>query len=133
MILYAKNRDTDIENKCVDIKGEERWEQVGLWNWHIHTVDTMYKIESSVVTWIGRKEVQKGGDICIPMADSFCWILETNTLQSNYNPIKINLKKYYPFSTELPLADVFLHSPFCSINAFFYFEINTTFVLITMV
>ena len=88
--MQRRNRDTDIENKRVDIKGEEGWEQVGLWNWHIYTIDTMYKIESSVVTWIGRKEVQKGGDICIRMADSFCWILETNTLQSNYNPIKIN-------------------------------------------
>ena len=105
----------------LDIKGEGRWEQLGLWNWHIYTIDTKYKIESSVVTWVGKKEVQKGRGMCIPVADSFCWTLETNTLQSNYNPIKVNFKKYYPFSTELPLADIFLHSPFCSINAFFYF------------
>ena len=43
---------------------------------------------------LNGNEVQKGGDICICMADSFCCTGETNTtLQSNYPPIKINLKK----------------------------------------
>ena len=46
----------------------------------------------------GRREVQEGRDVCIPMADS-CWcVVETNTtLQSNYPPIKnklINLKRW---------------------------------------
>ena len=27
----------------------------------------------------GGREVQKGGDICIPMADSCCYMAETNT------------------------------------------------------
>ena len=36
------------------------------------------------------RETQEGGDICIPKADSFLFMAETNTiLQSNYPPIKI--------------------------------------------
>ena len=46
--------------------------------------------------WVGWgvREVQQGGDICIPMADS-CWCMaETITiLQSNYPPIKNKIKK----------------------------------------
>lgn len=39
-------------------------------------------------------EVQKGGDVCIPMADSRGCIVETNTiLQSDYPPIKTKLIK----------------------------------------
>ena len=35
------------------------------------------------------REVQEGGDICIPVADSWGRMAETNTrLQSNYSPIK---------------------------------------------
>ena len=42
---------------------------------------------------LNGNKVQKGGDICICMADSFCCTVETNTtLQSNYTPIKINFK-----------------------------------------
>lgn len=37
------------------------------------------------------KEVQKGGDICIPIVDSLCSTAETNTLLSNYTPVKIKL------------------------------------------
>ena len=37
------------------------------------------------------REVQKGGDICMRMADSFCCAVEANTtLLSNHTPIKIN-------------------------------------------
>ena len=37
----------------------------------------------------GTREVQEGGDICIPVADSRCCIGETNTtLYSNYPPVK---------------------------------------------
>ena len=51
--------------------------------------------ECPKITWgvgWGRKEVQEGGDICIPIADS-CWCMaETNTtLLSNYPPIKNKL------------------------------------------
>ena len=37
------------------------------------------------------KEAQKGVDVCICVADSFCCIAESNTtLQSNCTPLKIN-------------------------------------------
>ena len=44
----------------------------------------------------GEKEVQEGGDMCVPMADS-CWCMgETSTiLQSNSPPIKIIKKCTY--------------------------------------
>ena len=36
-----------------------------------------------------EREIQEGGDMCIPTADSWCCMAETNTtLQSNYPPIK---------------------------------------------
>ena len=48
--LQSRNRDTAIENKCMDKKGEG-WGQgggeLGDWDWHIYTIDTMYKIDNS--------------------------------------------------------------------------------------
>ena len=44
LICKAK-RETDIENKYMDTKGEKRWwEKLGDSNRHIHTIDAMYKI-----------------------------------------------------------------------------------------
>ena len=41
----------------------------------------------------GGREVQEGGDICIPVVDSCC-TAETNTiLQSNFPPIKNKYSK----------------------------------------
>ena len=43
---------------------------------------------------LNGKEVQKGVDICICMADSFCCTVESNTtLYSNCTPLKL-IKKY---------------------------------------
>ena len=40
------------------------------------------------------KEIRKGRDICMCVADSFCCTVETNTtLESNYTPIDINIRK----------------------------------------
>ena len=45
--LQSRNRDTDIENKCMDTKGGKGgWDELGDWDWHICTIDTMYKISS---------------------------------------------------------------------------------------
>ena len=46
--LQSRNRDTDVENKCIDTKGERGggWEELGDWDWHIYTTDTMYKIDN---------------------------------------------------------------------------------------
>ena len=41
--------------------------------------------------WVGGREAQEGGDICIHMVDSLLCTAETNTtLYSNYAPVKIN-------------------------------------------
>ena len=45
---------------------------------------------------LNGREIQKGVDICICIANSFCYIVDANTtLQSNYNAIQttLNLKK----------------------------------------
>ena len=46
--LQSRNRDTDVENKCMDTKEERggQWEEFGDWNWHIYTIVTMYKIDN---------------------------------------------------------------------------------------
>ena len=36
----------DIENKCMDTKGEKGWDELGDWDWPIHTMDTMYKTDN---------------------------------------------------------------------------------------
>ena len=46
--LQGRNRDTDVENKCVDTKGGKCaggwwWDELGDWYWHIYT--NMYKID----------------------------------------------------------------------------------------
>ena len=42
--LQSRNRDTDVENKPMDPKGEGGgWEELGDWDWHTYTSDTMYK------------------------------------------------------------------------------------------
>ena len=42
--LRSGNTDTDVENKCMDTKGEGEWDELGDWDWHIYT--TMYKIDN---------------------------------------------------------------------------------------
>ena len=47
--LQKENRDTDIENKqCVDTEGGMggRWDELGGWEWHMYTVDTIYKVDN---------------------------------------------------------------------------------------
>ena len=40
--LQNQNGDTDIENNCIDKRGQ--WDELGDWN--IYTIDTMYKIDN---------------------------------------------------------------------------------------
>ena len=45
---------------------------------------------------LNGREIQKGVDTCIRMADSFCYVVDAKTtLQSNYNAIQttLNLKR----------------------------------------
>ena len=46
--LQSINRDTEVENKHVDTKGDKggAWDELGDWDWHIYTTDTMYKIDN---------------------------------------------------------------------------------------
>ena len=44
--LQSRNSDIDVENKCMDTKGERGWEELGGWDWHIYTIDTIYKIHN---------------------------------------------------------------------------------------
>ena len=45
--LQNRNSDTDVENKCMDIKGgKEGRDELGDWDWHICTIDTTYKIHN---------------------------------------------------------------------------------------
>ena len=41
--LQSRNKDIDVGNKYMDTKGEGRREKLGEWNWHIYTIDTMFK------------------------------------------------------------------------------------------
>ena len=45
--LQIRNRDTDIENKYIGNKeGKVGWEKLGDWDWHIYTLDIIYKIDN---------------------------------------------------------------------------------------
>ena len=45
--LQSRNRDTDVENKHTDtvVEGKGEWDVLGDWDWHIYTIDTIYKID----------------------------------------------------------------------------------------
>ena len=46
--LQKRNRDTDVENNCMDTKAERMgWDELGDWDWCIYTIDTIHKIENS--------------------------------------------------------------------------------------
>ena len=45
--VQSRNRDTDVENKGTDTKGEKaRWEESRGWDWHIYIIETMNKIDN---------------------------------------------------------------------------------------
>ena len=92
IFFQSNNRDTDIKNKCMDTKGEEgRWDELGL-GIDIHTLwivrikqitaeNSLYSGEpcSALCGDLAGKEIQKRGDMCVHMADSFCCTPETDT------------------------------------------------------
>ena len=79
--LQKRNRNTDLENKCLDSKeGEKGWDELGDWDWHINAIDsTGNPSQCSVVTPYG-KEIQKRGDTCIHVAGSLGCTGETNII-----------------------------------------------------
>ena len=46
MILFAKQRDIDMENKRTTQGEKWRGDTLGDWDCHAYTVDTMYKIDT---------------------------------------------------------------------------------------
>ena len=45
--LQSRNEDSDIETKCMVPRGKGLgWDKLEYWDWHIHTIDTMYKIDN---------------------------------------------------------------------------------------
>ena len=47
MNLFTKqNRDTDVENKCMDTKGRREWDELRDWDRHILSTDTLYKLDN---------------------------------------------------------------------------------------
>ena len=45
--LQSRNKDSDIENLCMVPREKGLgWEELEYWDWHIHTIDTMYKIDN---------------------------------------------------------------------------------------
>ena len=92
----GSSRDADIENRIVDIAGEGEggmnWEgSVEMYTLPYAKLDNQWKcdvwcrelksgaLRQPVGVGAGR-ELQEGGDICIPTTDA-CWCLaETNTL-----------------------------------------------------
>ena len=67
------------------------WEEMRDWDRHLYIIDTTYKIDNR---WehtvehrelylircgnLNGREVQKGGNICMCMADSFCCAVQAN-------------------------------------------------------
>ena len=89
--MQSRNRDIDIEKKYTD-KRENRdgrkWETgidiytlLILYTEQVTNEKLLYSTGNSVL-WADLKvrEIQKGGNICIRMADSLCCTTETNTI-----------------------------------------------------
>ena len=50
---------------------------------------------------LNGKEVQTGEDLCVHVADSFCYAVESDTtLSSNYTPQKLYFYKWKELNTE---------------------------------
>ena len=46
-LIYKTEIDTDVENKHMDTKRARRgWDELGDWDRHIYTIDTMYKTDN---------------------------------------------------------------------------------------
>ena len=44
--MQSTNRGTGVEDRCMDTKGEGRWDKMGNWDWHIYTTDNMFKVDN---------------------------------------------------------------------------------------
>ena len=56
--LPSRNRNTVVENRRTDTKGEWRWcNELEDWDWHIYTVDTMYKVDNYWESTVEHREL----------------------------------------------------------------------------
>ena len=81
----------DIEIKHVGTKGEGVWAELGDWDRHIYTMDTICrKMTNENLLYstgdypalpgdLNGKEIQNRGEICVHVAGSFCCMVETDT------------------------------------------------------
>ena len=69
---------------CCDSWGHKESDTTERLNW-----TELNWIEWLVLSLSNGKEIQKRGDICICIAVSLCCAAETNTLWSNYTPVRI--------------------------------------------
>ena len=62
---------------------------------------------------LNGKEIQNRGDMCVCIADSLCYTVETDTaVQSKYTPIKINFKNIMEDGGGIGQEDHFLPNKF---------------------
>ena len=104
MNLFAKQQE---RNKCRETNvwipsGGRRNQKIGIDTYTLLILCIKQITNKNILCSTGNstgcgdpngKEIQKGGAICICMADSLCCTVDSNIiLQTNYTPIKINLK-----------------------------------------
>ena len=51
--LQSRNRNTDIENKCMDTKGETERRKLGNWAWGVYTIAMKYKLMKTYCIVLG--------------------------------------------------------------------------------
>ena len=56
-LIYKAEIETQM-NKCMDIKGEGGWDELGDWVLHIYTIDTMYKIDNKALLYSTGNYIQ---------------------------------------------------------------------------
>ena len=44
--VWNRNGDMDIQKKHIDTEGGKGGDELGDWDWHIYTIDNMYKIDN---------------------------------------------------------------------------------------
>ena len=59
--LQSRNRDRDIKNKHMDTKWKGKWDKLRGWDWHIHTIGTIYHRNSLLCGDLSGKEIKKEG------------------------------------------------------------------------
>ena len=58
MTLFAKEKQRHSYREQIYGYQEEggKWQELGDWDWHMYTIDTMYKIDTRLPWWLSGKE-----------------------------------------------------------------------------